>query len=319
MPIFWYNQLHFIDGGVSVRAILLFLARRDGFKNFIMRFRIFQNAAWRFVAGEMLDDAICAVREANRQGIRGTLDLLGENTLSREDARKSRDEVIGMLDRIQAENVDCNVSVKLTQLGLDLDAGFCLENLRSIARRATQHGNFVRVDMEDHNYTDATIEVVLRAREELNNVGIVVQAYLYRTEKDVATLLQKSVKIRLCKGAYLEPEEVSFKKKRDTDANFVKIMKMLLDSGTYHAIATHDEAMIAATRRYARERNLGKGLFEFQMLYGVRRDLQVGLAREGHNVRIYIPYGKRWYPYFMRRLAERPANVFFVLKNLLKG
>ena len=302
-----------------MRAILLFLARRDGFKNFIMRFKVFQNAAWRFVAGETLDDAIRAVRRANRQGIRGTLDLLGENTLSREDARKSTDEVIGILDRIRSENVDCNVSVKLTQLGLDLDTGFCLENLRGIARRAAQHGNFVRVDMEDHNYTDATIEVAQRAREEMNNVGIVVQAYLYRTEKDVASLLQKGMKIRLCKGAYLEPEEVSFKKKRDTDTNFAKIMKMLLDSGIYHAIATHDEAMIAATRQYARERNLGKGSFEFQMLYGVRRDLQIGLVREGYNVRIYIPYGKRWYPYFMRRLAERPANVFFVLKNLLKA
>jgi len=302
-----------------VRAILLFLAQRDGFKNFIMRFKTFRGAAWRFVAGETLDDAIRAVREANRLGIRGTLDLLGENTTSREDALKSTDEVIGMLDRIRAEKVDCNVSVKLTQLGLALDKEFCLENLRSIARTAGRHDNFVRVDMEDHNYTDATIELVLRAREETSNVGIVVQAYLYRTEQDVAALLEKGVKIRLCKGAYLEPVAIAFEKKRDTDANFVKIMRMLLDSDIYHAIATHDEAMISATRQYVRERKLGTARFEFQMLYGVRRDLQVGLAREGYNVRVYIPYGRRWFPYFMRRLAERPANVFFVLKNLLKG
>ncbi len=302
-----------------MRAILLFLAHREGFKNFILRFRVFQKAAWRFVAGETLDDAIRAVREANRQGIRGTLDLLGENTLSREDAIKSTGEVLGILDRIQSERVDCNVSVKLTQLGLDLDREFCYQNLRNIAGRAREYGNFVRVDMEDHHYTDATLEVVTRTHRELDNVGVVVQAYLYRTERDVAALLAQSVKIRLCKGAYLEPETVSFRKKSDTDANFVKIMKVLLDSGIYHAIATHDEAMISATRRYARDRGIGKERLEFQMLYGVRRDLQVALAKEGYNVRIYIPYGKRWYPYFMRRLAERPANVLFVLKNLLRG
>ncbi len=302
-----------------MRAILLFLSRREGFKNFILRFKIFQKAAWRFVAGETLDDAVRAVREANRQGISGTLDLLGENTTSREDALNSTREVLEILDRIRAEGVDCNVSVKLTQLGLDLDNGFCLENLRTIVRKAREQGCFVRVDMEDHNYTDRTLNVAALAHEEMDNVGIVMQAYLYRTEQDVADLLRKGMRIRLCKGAYLEPETVAFRKKRDTDANFVELMKMMLDSGLYHAIATHDEAMIRATRDYARKRNIAKDRFEFQMLYGVRRDLQVSLTREGYKVRIYIPYGKRWYPYFMRRLAERPANVLFVLKNLLKA
>jgi proline dehydrogenase len=302
-----------------VRAILLFLAHREGFKNFILRFKIFQKAAWRFVAGEALDDAIRAVREANRHGIRGTLDLLGENTRVREDAVNSTNEVLRMFDRIKAEEVDCNVSVKLSQLGLDLDSEFCRENLRSIVRKAREQGNFVRVDMEDHNYTDRTLDVLMRTREEMDNAGIVVQAYLYRTGQDVERLIGKGIRIRLCKGAYLEPETVAFKKKKDTDANFVKLMKVLLDSGIYHAIATHDEAMIAATCDYARERNIAKERFEFQMLYGVRRDLQVSLTRLGYRVRIYIPYGKRWYPYFMRRLAERPANVLFVLKNLLRG
>jgi proline dehydrogenase len=302
-----------------VRALLLFLAHREGFKNLILKFSVFQKAVWRFVAGEELHNAIDAVREANRQGIRGTLDLLGENTISRDDALNATAEVLGMLNRIQAEKVDCNVSVKLTQLGLDLDTDFCCDNLLEIVRSARVHGNFIRVDMEDHHYTDRTIDMVLRVRRELDNVGIVVQSYLYRTEKDVRRLLESGTRIRLCKGAYLEPESIAFKKKRGTDANFVKITHLLLDSGLYLALATHDETMIEAARRYAEERGIGKDRFEFQMLYGVRRNLQLGLAQEGYNVRVYIPYGKRWYPYFMRRLAERPANVLFVLKNLFKG
>ncbi len=302
-----------------MRALLLFLSHREGFKNFILRFKIVQKAAWRFVAGETLDDAIRAVRETNKLNIRGTLDLLGENTHSREDAERSAAEVRAMFDRIQAEKVDCNVSVKLTQLGLDLDTDFCRQNLSTIVRKAGDHGNFVRVDMEDHTYTDRTLNIVQSIHKEMNNVGIVLQSYLYRTEKDLLELLKSGIRVRLCKGAYLEPESVAFKKKADTDRNFVKLTGMLLDSGLYHAIATHDEAMIAATLRHAAQNGIGKERFEFQMLNGVRRDLQVKLAREGYNVRIYIPYGRRWYPYFMRRLAERPANVFFILKNLMRG
>jgi proline dehydrogenase len=302
-----------------VRALLLFLAHREGFKNFVLRFKIFQNAAWRFVAGETLDDAIRAVREANRLRIRGTLDLLGENTLSREDALNATRSVITMLDRIHAEKVECNVSVKLTQLGLDLDTEFCRSNLLSIVRRAREHMSFVRVDMEDSHYTQRTLDVVRAVHGESDNVGTVVQSYLYRTERDVAALLEAGVTIRLCKGAYLEPESVAFKKKSDTDDNFVRITKQLLESGLYHAIATHDEAIIEATREFATTRKISKARFEFQMLYGVRRDLQQKLAADGYNVRIYIPYGKRWYPYFMRRLAERPANLFFVLRNFFRG
>jgi proline dehydrogenase len=302
-----------------VRALLLFLAHREGFKNFILRFKVFQDAAWRFVAGETLNDAIRAVREANRLRIRGTLDLLGENTHSRADALNAVREVLAMLDRIRDERVDCNVSVKLTQLGLGLDTEFCRSNLEEIVRRARACGSFVRVDMEDSPYTQRTLEIVLKVHKLLDNVGTVVQAYLYRTEKDVADLLEAGVTIRLCKGAYLEPEAVAFRKKSDTDDNFLKLTRQLLQSGLYHAIATHDAAIIEATKAFARAQKIPSERFEFQMLYGVRRDLQQNLAKDGFNVRIYIPYGRRWYPYFMRRLAERPANLLFVARNFFKG
>jgi proline dehydrogenase len=301
-----------------LRAFLLFLSHQESFKNFILRFKIFRRIARRFVAGETLDDAIRAAREANLQGIKASLDLLGENTLTREDAVRAAEDILGMLDRIRAEKVDCNISVKLTQLGLDLDTDFCRQNLLRIVRRAAELGNFIRVDMEDSNYTERTLDVVLQTHREAGNVGTVIQAYLYRSEKDVRLLVENGVGIRLCKGAYLEPATVAFKKKRDTDANYVELMKLLLQSGLYHGIATHDEAMIAATKQFARAQDLSGDRFEFQMLYGIRRDLQQQLAAEGYNMRVYIPYGMRWYPYFMRRLAERPANLLFILRNLFR-
>lgn len=302
-----------------MRAFLLFLSQRESFKNFFLRFRIFRQTAWRFVAGETLDDAIRAAREANRLGIKASLDLLGENTLSQEDARRATEEILGMLDRIQAEKVDCNVSVKLTQLGMDLDADFCHQNLMQIVRHAAEFGSFIRVDMEDSRYTQRTLDAVMRAHREVAAVGTVIQAYLYRSEKDVRFLIDNGVGIRLCKGAYLEPPNLAFKKKSDTDANYVKLTELLLQSGAYHGIATHDEAMIRATKQFASAKGISKDRFEFQMLYGIRRDLQQQLAREGYGMRVYIPYGARWYPYFMRRLAERPANIFFILRNLFRG
>ena len=302
-----------------MRSLLLFLSRREGFKNFALRFKIFRNTAWRFVAGEHIDDAILVARDANHRRVRGSLDFLGENTTSREDAIKSSREVYGMLDRIQFEKVDCNVSIKLTQLGLAIDRDFCGENLANIVRHARECGNFIRVDMEDSPYTSATLDLVLRTHQQLDNVGTVIQAYLYRSEADVRRLLEQRVRIRLCKGAYLEPETIAFKKKSDTDANFMKLTKILLQSGIYHGIATHDEAIVKATKEFASDKEIPKESFEFQMLYGIRRDLQENLVAEGYNIRIYIPYGTRWYPYFMRRLAERPANVAFILRALLKG
>ena len=302
-----------------MRALLLFLARQEGFKNFALRFKFFRDTARRFVAGETLEDAIRVVRRTNRQDMLGTLDLLGENTRTQQDAIRACDEVIGALDRIQAEKVDCNISVKLTQLGLGLDSDFALRNLLRIAEHAQARGNFVRVDMEESQYTQSTLDIVARAHGQYGNVGAVIQAYLYRSEQDTGRMLDRGIRIRLVKGAYLEPDGVAFRRKSDADANFVKLMNMLLTSQPYNAIATHDESILLAAKEFARSRGVPKDRFEFQMLYGVRRDLQSRLAREGYHVRIYIPYGRQWYPYFMRRLAERPANVAFIARNLFRG
>jgi proline dehydrogenase len=301
-----------------VRAFFLFLARLEGFKNFALKFKFFRDTASRFVAGETLDDAIRVVRQANQQQMLGTLDLLGENTLTREDASNACREVIGALDRIRAENIDCNISVKLTQLGLALGQDLAFQNLMQIAKHARDKGSFVRVDMEDSPYTQSTLDIAERAHAELGNVGTAIQSCLYRSEQDTIRMMERHIRIRLVKGAYLEPESVAFRKKKDTDANFVKLMKMLLSSDVYNAIATHDESIILATKEFARSQNISKDRFEFQMLYGVRRELQLRLAQEGYHVRVYIPYGRRWYPYFMRRLAERPANVAFIMRNFFK-
>lgn len=301
-----------------MRAFLLYLSRQESFKNFMMGFGIFRKTAWRFVAGETVEDAVRVARELNGKGIKVTMDLLGENTRSEEDARRTTGEILDLLDRIRAEQIDGNVSLKLTQLGLDLGDGICRENLLEILRRAAAYGNFVRVDMEDSSYTQRTLDIVLGAHAECPNVGTVIQSYLYRSEADVRLLLAAGVGIRLCKGAYLEPATVAFRKKRDNDANYIRLMKLLLPTGLRHGIATHDEGMIAATCGFAAGQKIPNDRVEFQMLYGIRRDLQQKLARDGYGVRVYLPYGGRWYPYFMRRLAERPANIFFILRNLLR-
>jgi proline dehydrogenase len=304
-------------GPIGMRALFLYLARRDGFRNFVLKFRFFRNTAERFIAGETLDEAVRAVRQANGRRIRATLDLLGENTLSREDALRACGEIMQTEDRIHAEHVECNMSVKLTQLGLDLDPEFCGNNLFRIAEHAGSLGNFVRVDMEGSAYTDRTLDIVDRTYLKLGNVGTVIQAYLHRSERDVLRLMDRGIRIRLVKGAYREPKEVAFHRKKDTDASYVKLMKTLLVGGNYPAIATHDESIIRAAEEFARSAKVPKERFEFQMLYGIRRDLQQRLAAGGYNVRVYIPFGTHWYPYFMRRLAERPANVIFLVRSLL--
>lgn len=301
-----------------MRAFFLFLAKREGFKNFAMRFGVFRRTALRFVAGETLDDAMGAVRRANEQRMLATLDLLGENTHTQEDAVNACAQIMQIFRRIRAENVNCNVSVKLTQLGLALDTELARRNLFQIASCARDNHNFVRVDMEDSPHVQKTLDLVCDTHELLGNVGAVIQAYLYRSEQDVARLLERDIRIRLVKGAYLEPESVAFRRKRDTDANFIKLMKLLLKSEPYHAIATHDEAIIETTKSFAAQEGISKDHFEFQMLYGIRRDLQSRLAGEGYNVRLYIPFGRQWYAYLMRRLAERPANAVFLLKNFFK-
>jgi proline dehydrogenase len=301
------------------KSVLLYLSNSDGFKNFLTRFKSFNNVTHRFVAGEDLMDAAEAISQLNLKKITASFDHLGESISSEAETREEVREYTRVLDAISEKSLDSNVSVKLTQLGLDISPQLCLENTRAIVQAAARHQNFVRIDMEDSTKTDSTLDIFRQLRREFDNVGIVVQSYLYRTEKDIEDLLALGARIRLCKGAYKEPETVAFPEKKDVDANYIKLMKMLLPSGIYHGIATHDEKMVEATRQFASENGIASERFEFQMLYGVRRDLQEKLIAEGYRVRVYVPYGRYWYPYFMRRLAERPANVWFVMKNMMKG
>jgi proline dehydrogenase len=275
--------------------------------------------AQRFVPGEELAAAIEAARACNKAGMTVSLDHLGENVVTKEDAERARASYTEALDQIAAQGVDSNVSLKLTHLGLDLGGEFCAEQLRIVTRRALDLGNFVRVDMEGSAYTDRTLRMVHQARAESTAVGTVIQAYLYRSEEDILGLLDIGCRIRLVKGAYKESPRIAFRHKKDVDANFIKLMKILLPSGIYHALATHDPKMIEAAIRFAAEQNITKDRFEFQMLYGIRTDLQNRLVRQGYRVRVYIPFGKDWFPYFMRRLAERPANLVFFAKNFLRG
>jgi proline dehydrogenase len=302
-----------------MKSALLYISRSEGFKNFLTRFKSFNKVTHRFVAGEELVEAGEAIRRLNKKGISATFDHLGESIESEAETRAEVVEYTHVLEHIDANRLESNVSVKLTQLGLDIDPALCYENTRALVETAARYGNFVRIDMEDSPKTDATLDIFNRLRDEFENVGIVIQSYLYRSEKDVESLLARGARIRLCKGAYDEPASVAFPQKADTDANYIKLMKMLLSSGIYHGIATHDEKMIAATTQYAAGQGIGPDRYEFQMLYGVRRDLQERLVRQGYRMRVYVPYGEFWYPYFMRRLAERPANAWFVLKNMMKG
>jgi proline dehydrogenase len=301
------------------KSAFLYLSQSERFKTFLTRFRSFNNVTRRFVAGEELDDAVEAIRQLNRRGISASFDHLGESITSEVETRKEVNEYVRVLDSIHESRLDSNVSVKLTQLGLDVSQDLCYANTRTIVEAALRYNNFVRIDMEDSTKTDATLQVFKRLRAEFENVGIVIQAYLFRSEKDTEELLELGARIRLCKGAYKEPPSVAFPRKADVDANYIKLTKMLLSSSAYHGIATHDGNMIAATVQFAKERNISPDKFEFQMLYGIRRDLQEKLVRDGYRMRVYVPYGRYWYPYFMRRLAERPPNVWFVLRNMIRG
>ena len=301
------------------RTVLLYLSQQHGLKDFFVKVPGFKQVTRRFIAGENIESAIATIKELNKLGITATFDHLGESTTSRAEAEADVNEYVHLLGRIQDTGVDSNVSVKLTQLGLDIDEAYCLENTRRIVAEAHRRGNFVRIDMEDTPKTDATLRIFKQLFHEFGNVGIVLQAYLYRTEKDLEEVLAMGARVRLCKGAYNEPAEVAFPEKADVDDNYVKLMQRLLKSGIYHGIATHDPRMIRATQEFASREGIGKDKFEFQMLYGVRRDLMIQLAKEGFRMRTYVPYGEFWYPYFMRRLAERPANVWFVVKSLFKG
>ncbi len=300
-----------------IRSLLLRISESKRLAPLIISSGASRRVARRFVAGETLDDAVEAARAVNRAGQSASLDLLGENVSDEAGARRAAEGYLAVFDRIAKEKLDANVSLKLTQLGLDLSEPLCEELLEKIVAHASSQGNFVRIDMEGSAYTQRTVEITKRVRAKYASVGTVMQAYLYRAEKDIQDLLRIGCRIRLCKGAYKEPSEIAYPQKIDVDANYVKLMKLLLPSGIYHGIATHDPAMIRATKDFVSEKKIGRDQFEFQMLYGIRTDLQLQLVREGFRLRVYIPYGTDWFPYFMRRLAERPANLLFLLRNLL--
>ncbi len=301
-----------------MRTVLLGLSQSKRLARWVTSNATTRRMARRFVAGEELDDAIAAARACNEAGMMVSLDHLGENVTGEPDARRACDAYLAIFDRIAQEKLDANVSLKLTQLGLDLGEELCPSLVETIVARAAGYGNFVRVDMEGSAYTHRTMELVKRVRARCAAVGAVIQACLYRSQQDTRDLLRIGCRVRLCKGAYKEPPQIAFPRKVDVDANYVKLMQLLLPSGIYHGIATHDPRMIAATIRFAAEHGIAKDKFEFQMLYGIRTDLQQKLVRQGYRLRIYIPYGHDWFPYFMRRLAERPANLMFFVRNLIR-
>jgi proline dehydrogenase len=302
-----------------LRSTLLKLSDSQGFAKWVTSNAATRRMARRFVAGETLDEAIAAARKCNELGMLVSLDYLGENVSSATDAQRARDAYLEIFERIAKEKLYANVSCKLTQLGLDLSPEFCEGLVLSVVERAESYDNFLRVDMEGSIYTQRTVELVKRVRARSPAVGTVIQAYLYRSERDIEDLLAYGCRIRLCKGAYKETPDVAFERKRDVDANFVRLMQILLPSGIYHGIATHDPHMIGETIRWAAAKQISKDAFEFQMLYGVRTDLQRELVKDGYRIRVYIPYGQDWFPYFMRRLAERPANLGFLLRNFLRS
>jgi len=274
--------------------------------------------ARRFIAGETVEEAIEVSRDVQSQGLHLTLDYLGESVRTSEEAQAATREYVHLLDAIVASGIERNISLKLTQLGAGVDRATCVDNLRRILEPAGRHGFFVRIDMENSPWTQLTLDIFETLwQQEYRNIGIALQAALYRTEQDMRRMNQIGARVRLVKGAYKEPESVAYQKKSDVDQSFLRLMKVLLDSGVYPAVATHDPLMIAATRTYAAERGLASDRFEFQMLYGIRRDLQASLVAEGYTMRLYIPFGREWFPYFMRRLGERPANLGFVVRGIL--
>jgi len=301
-----------------LRTAFLYLSRQKRLERWLLALPGAQKLASQFVAGATLPQAMAAVRVLAQSGRTATLDHLGESVGSAEQARAATEAYRETLDEIARQRLDCSISVKLTQLGLDVSEEQCRANLRVLAERARQLGNHVRVDMEGSAYTERTLDIIADLRRNYDTIGAVIQAYLYRSEQDVRRLIEQQITVRLCKGAYNEPPSIAYPDKADVDANFLRLMRMLLDSGLEHCIATHDPQMVEGTCRYAEERGIPKNAWEFQMLYGIRRDLQQQLVERGYKLRVYVPFGCEWFPYFMRRLAERPANVMFALKGLVR-
>jgi len=304
-----------------LKALFIALSQSKSLRSLAEKTAIGRRVSRRFVAGVSIDDALRATQAMNQIGLAVSVDNLGENVTNVEEARQSAKLYHQLLEEMHRQKLNANVSLKLTHMGLDVDENLAYEITSSLIAHAATIENFVRVDMEGSAYTEKTLAFVRRLHSNSGlegRVGAVIQSYLHRSEKDVERLVADRIRIRLCKGAYKEPPEIAFEKKSDVDANYVKLMKMLLKSGLYHGIATHDENMIRSTIEFARQEHLPSTAFEFQMLYGVRRDLQQKLVKEGWRCRVYIPFGTEWYPYLMRRLAERPANAIFILKNLFR-
>ena len=303
-----------------LRSTLLYLSDQPQVFRFVRNNRLAKGFARRFVAGETLDDALTAVRALNARGISASLDELGESVTNEREARAVRDSYLNILDQLAGSRLDANVSVKLTALGLDVSEELCVTHMHDLLERARSYRTFVRIDMESGAYTERT----LRLFEERffpsfrEHVGIVLQSYLYRTWADTERALELKCRVRLCKGAYKEPPEVAFPEKKDVDSNYVKCMHALMSDGNYPGIATHDPRIIGEAKRFAKTEGIIPERFEFQMLYGVRRDLQERLRAEGWGMRVYVPFGTQWYPYLMRRLAERPANMMFLTGNMVR-
>jgi proline dehydrogenase len=304
-----------------LRAAFISLSESKSLRATAEKTWIGQRLSRRFVAGTTIEDALAVTRAINRLGLSVSVDNLGENVTNAEEARHSAQLYHQMLDQMSAQKLNANVSLKLTHMGLDVDENMAYGIASQLVQHAARINNFVRVDMEGSPYTQRTLDFVRKLHAEPENagkVGAVIQAYLFRSQKDIEQLLADRIRVRLCKGAYQEPPEIAFEKKEDTDANYIKLMKMLLKSGIYHGIATHDENMIRATIEFAKKEKIPASAFEFQMLYGIRRDLQQKLVKDGWACRVYVPFGTEWYPYLMRRLAERPANALFILRNLFR-
>jgi proline dehydrogenase len=317
-----------------LRSLLIYLSKAAWAQQLVVGWKISWKAASRFVAGNSVEDAITAVRGLNEKGMTATLDHLGESTLTREEAEKATRDVIELLDQIRANGVHANVSLKLTQIGLAIDVDLCEQNLERILSCAREYSNFIRIDMEDTSFTEQTLRIYRKMYAKgFMNTGIVIQSYLYRTEMDVRGLFSMGTRFRLVKGAYKEPPELAFPKKKDVDSNFDILTQIILEAskasgsptlsedGCYPpilAIGSHDPKRLDFARKYAMKQNLPKEAIEFQMLFGIRRDLQEQYQKEGFPVRIYVPYGTHWYPYFMRRLAERPANIWFFVSNFFR-
>ena len=303
-----------------LRRPFFYLSNQRQVAGFVRRNRLAKRFAGRFVAGETLNDAVAAVRRLNAAGTTATLDLLGESVTNEAEAHAAGREHLEMLERIHGERLDANVSLKLTAMGLDVSEELCVGIMQEILDCARDLRTFVRIDMESSAYTQRTLDLFEQHffPSHREHVGVVLQSYLYRTLDDVARMNALGARVRLCKGAYMEPPSVAYPRKEDVDANYIRSMRVLLLEGTYPAIATHDETMIDETKRVVREHDIAAHRFEFQMLYGIRRDLQERLVQEGYRMRVYVPFGTQWYPYLMRRLAERPANVAFITGNVLR-